>query len=33
MMKARLTYLAISAALAASFLGNLGLLGYSDGAW
>lgn len=33
MMKARLTYLSIFAALAASFLGKLGFLGFSDGAW
>ena len=33
MMKARLTYLAIFAALAASFLGKFGWSGYADGAW
>jgi hypothetical protein len=33
MMKARITHLALFAALAASFLGRLGWLGYADGAW
>ncbi|MDX6424034.1 MAG: hypothetical protein QOI67_1505 [Gaiellaceae bacterium] len=33
MMKARLTHLALFAALAASLLGKLGFLGYADGAW
>jgi hypothetical protein len=33
MMKARLTHLALFAALAASLLGKLGWLGFSDGAW
>jgi hypothetical protein len=33
MMKARLTHLALLAALAASFLGKLGWSGYADGAW
>ena len=31
MMKARLTHLALFAALVASLLGKLGWLGYSDG--
>jgi hypothetical protein len=33
MMKARITHLALFAALAASFLGKCGWLGYADGAW
>jgi hypothetical protein len=34
MMKARLTHLAIFAALAASFLGKMnGWLGFGDGSW
>lgn len=33
MMKARLTHLALFAALAASLLGKLDWLGYSDGSW